>query len=530
MKYTLAVLGSIMSLSILAQESIGLESKINQVTVFPQGAQVERSASKFLSAGTQVVSFTSLSSQLDPSSISVSAGESASLLSVSSRNNYLKPGAKPKEVRLLEDSLKGYEFDFAFNANMLGVYAEERKMVLANQQVAGADSEFVIEDLEDLSDFYRDRLADIMLKKMELESKQKRLNKNITRIRKQLQEHNSKLNMSTGEIVVELSLKSNSNVDFKVSYMVRNAGWMPSYNVNVKEVDLPLVVTYNAKVYQNTGVDWSDVKLVLTNANPNVRGDKPKIHPWRLNFIETPMLANPYSNRQFEMAGAVQALSMNDSMEDKKKASSSIEYPVNEAAKQFRIKAAQRIPSNGKPRVINIDEIEIPAKYMYYAAPKLVPSAYLIAKVANFEQYDLLPGSANLFLGSTYVGQTYINPAVVTDTLDLSLGRDQSIIVKRERIKDYTSSKKIGNSTKESIGIKLSIRNTKSTKIQLVIEDQIPISSNKDIEVTLDEAKTAKHDALTGKLKWSRNILSNSTEEIVFKYGVKYPSDKKINL
>ncbi|NCG30400.1 MAG: mucoidy inhibitor MuiA family protein [Bacteroidetes bacterium] len=529
MKFYTVLLSSLITLTAVSQDVLEVTSSVNRVAVFPRGAQVERLASKFLSVGSQQVSFTNLSSQLVPSSISVSAGESVNVLSVTTQNNYLKPGEKPKVVKSLQDSLKTYEFDHAFNANMLGVYQEERTMVLANQRVGGDQSEFVIEDLEDLSDFYRDRLADIMLKTMELDAKQKRLNKHITRIRKQLQEHNTRLNMSTGEILVELDVKSNSNVDFKLSYMVSNAGWTPAYNVNVKGVDLPLTVTYNAKVYQNTGVDWNDVNLLLTNANPNLQGDKPVVHPWRLDFIQVQPAFNPYSNKLYESAGAVQSLDVRvDDIEERK--SASVEYPVNEASKQFKIKTKQRIPSNGKPRVINIDELEIPAKYQYYTAPKVTPAAYLIARVAKFEQYDLLPGSANLFLGNTYVGQTYINPAVVTDTLDLSLGRDQSIIVKREKIKEFTASKKIGSSTKESLGLKVSVRNTKSTKIKLIIEDQIPISGNKDIEITLDEAKTAKLDPLTGTLRWSKNILSNSTEELVFKYSVKYPSDKKINL
>ncbi|MDP4934563.1 MAG: DUF4140 domain-containing protein, partial [Salibacteraceae bacterium] len=244
-----------------AQTSTEVKSKINNVTVFPRGAQIERTAAKFLSAGRQTLTFSGLASELDPSSISVSASNGVNVLGVTTRTNFLQESEKPKEVVRLHDSLSRYEFDLQFNQNMLGVYSQERNMVLANQNVGWGEGEFVIEDLEDLSDFYRDRLADIMLKEMELQSKQKRLNENISRLRRQLNEFNAKLNRATGEVLVEILATGNVNANFTLSYMVRNAGWVPSYSITVTEVNQPLQVSYNAKVFQNSGIDWSDVTL-----------------------------------------------------------------------------------------------------------------------------------------------------------------------------------------------------------------------------------------------------------------------------
>ncbi len=530
MRYITLALAILVGTSSFAQDAVEVTSKVQSVTVYPRGAQVERTGSKFLSAGRQMLVFSGLASELDPASINVSAEGSISVLSVSSQINHLKQSDKPNMVRQMEDSLQTYEFDVKFNQNMLGVFQEERKMILANQKVGWESSEFVIEDLEDLSDFYRDRLADIMLKEMELQTKQARLQKNIQRLRAQLNEYNSKLNRSTGEILVEVQVPSNGNASFTLNYMVRNAGWIPAYNVNVSEVDRPLQVSYNAQVYQNTGIDWSNVSLTLTNANPNLSGTKPEIHPWRLYFIQpaAPLETYSMSNRRAPEASSIQLEAMEIKADDADMGPQ-IEYPANEAVTQFRIATKHNIPSNGKPQVLNIDVFTMPAKYQYYTAPKLDPTAFLIARVGGFEQYDLLPGQANLFLANTYVGQAYINPKVFGDTLDLSLGRDQSIAIKREKIKDQSATKKLGNATKQSMGIMVSVRNSKDTKIQMVIEDQIPISSDKDIEVSLVDDGNAKLDTVTGKLRWTKVILGSSTEEVKFRYEVKYPSDKKIN-
>jgi len=523
----------IVSNVLFAQTTVSVSSKIKSAVVYPRGAQVEHEASKFLTAGRQLITFTGLASELDPSSISVSTSGDVRVLSVSSQVNHLKESAKPKRVVMLEDSIETFEFDLKFNQNMLGVFGEERKMIIANQKVGWEKTAFAIEDLEDLSDFYRDRLADIMLKEMELQSKEQKLKDRLARMKAQLSEYNSKLGRSTGEILVEVQVPSNGNIDFVFKYMVRNAGWVPSYNVNVAEVDQPLQVSYNAKVFQNTGLDWDGVQLTLTNANPNLNGTKPEIHPWRLYFIETPQLYGEtrgyMSNKMLEMAAPQSAMAMDDEMEDAM-IGAEVNYPANEAVTQFKIKTKHNIPSNGKPQAISIDVFTVPAKYEYYTAPKFDPTAFLIAKVSGFETYDLLPGEANLFLSNTYVGQAFINPKITSDTLELSLGRDQSIVVKREKIKDFSSSKKIGNSTKESLGIELSIRNTKGTKIQLVIEDQIPISTDNDIEVSLQNGGGAKVNSNIGKLTWTKVILGNSTESVTFKYDVKYPAERKINL
>lgn len=532
MKNLTLVFALALPIVLLAQTPTDIKSKINNVTVFPRGAQVERTASKFLSAGRQTLTFSGLASELDPSSISVSASNGVNVLGVTTQTNFLEESDKPKNVVRLQDSLTRYEFDLQFNQNMLGVYQQERNMILANQKVGWEKTAFVIEDLEDLSDFYRDRLADIMLKEMELQSKQKHLNENIARLRRQLNEFNSRLNRATGEVVVEILATGNVNANFTFSYMVRNAGWVPSYSITVTDVNQPLQVSYNAKVFQNSGIDWNDVTLILTNANPLLGSDKPVLDPWRLNFVAGAVKYEGYS-----MSNKALPMAMGEMNVDRKGKSfaamdasiSSVDYAINKAATRFEIKTRYDIPSNNKPQVIGVDVFTLNADYEYYAAPKIDPTAFLVARVEGFEKYDLLPGQANLFFSNTYVGQAFIDPNIFGDTLDLSLGRDQSIVVKREKVKELCETKKIGNNLKETIGVQISVKNTKGGPITLTIVDQIPVSTNKDITVDLDENATGTLTEETGMLKWVEKIAAGAGRQNSFRYTVKYPADRKIN-
>lgn len=510
-----------------AQKTILLNGKMDNVTVYPRGAEVEMSATESLTSGRHTLVFSGISSEIDAQSVSVSANNGVNVLSVSTQNNYLRQPKLPRPVQLLKDSLEGFTFDFKFNQNMIEVYSQERQMILANQKIGWEKSQFVIEDLEDLSDFYRDRLADIMLKRMELEAKQKKLQRSIDRLNRQLGESNGQTNRATGEVLVDVQVSGSVKAAITIKYMVQNAGWTPSYKVMVADVNQPLNVAYNAKVFQNTGVSWEGVTLTLTNANPNQSGQKPELFPWRLDFYQV------QNKQDVNYSNKAMMLSQDSGMEMEARSgyatNTSVDYAVNKAITRFEIRTRYSIPSNGKPQVIGIDAFTIPAKYEYYASPKLDPAAFLIAKVAGFEKYDLLPGQANLFLDNTFVGEAFLDPNVINDTLELSLGRDPSIIVKREKVKDFAASRKVGSSTKETIGIVISIRNTKSGAVRLTIEDQIPVSGNKDIEVTLVEDSEAKFNAETGNLTWKRKLSTASKDEVRFSYSVKYPSDKQVN-
>ena len=134
-------------------------------------------------------------------------------------------------------------------------------------------------------------------------------------------------------------------------------------------------------------------------------------------------------------------------------------------------------------RIVEVQKYELDATYEYFAVPKVDPDAFLLARVTGWEKFNLLPGESNIFFMGTYVGKSYINPLSAMDTLDVSLGRDKAISLKREMIKDFTSDQFIGTNRRITKGWEMTIKNNKSKEIEIVIEDQFPISSNKEIVI-----------------------------------------------
>lgn len=157
-------------------------------------------------------------------------------------------------------------------------------------------------------------------------------------------------------------------------------------------------------------------------------------------------------------------------------------------------------------------------------------NAFLIARLTDWSGFNLLQGQANLFFEGTFVGQTILNPKAFSDTLDISLGRDKSISIKRESIAEYSQKRTLGSNKIESRSFQTSVRNQKNKQINLTIYDQIPIAATSQITINVEELSEGALDEETGKVKWSFSLEPNQAVQKILVYQVKYPKDEKITL
>jgi uncharacterized protein (TIGR02231 family) len=176
-----------------------------------------------------------------------------------------------------------------------------------------------------------------------------------------------------------------------------------------------------------------------------------------------------------------------------------------------------------------VEEKEMAAIYQYHAVPKVEPAVFLLAKIIDYGKYNLLPGTANIFFRETYVGQTTVNPNITSDTLLLSLGRDDQITIKRVQPKDFTERKKVlSNSIKEVYAFEITVKNNKTVPINIEFIDQVPISKQETIEVELLDKDGAEYVPTYGKLTWKLDIKPGQNKKVKFSYSMKYPKDKNV--
>jgi len=512
-----------------AQQEKVVDSKISRVTVFLNQAQVSREIKSRVEAGKTDLVISGLTSNLDQRSVQVSGKGSIVILGISHRQNFISEFNMPASLKKLKDSLTVYQNRITIEQSLKDILNKEEQMLISNQVIGGKNQNLTVAELKTMSDFFRSRLTEISKEKMKSDEKIKHHKDRIAVLQKQFNEQNDLYKRNTSEIVVSVSANAATNVELEMNYLVSNAGWTPVYDLRALNTNSPMQLNYKANVYQNTGEEWNNVKLKLSTGNPALGGVKPELYTW---FIDFEQAVAYYNEKQLRSAPAVARLEMRadagEAFEDVSTTALFVNPLQTTLNTEFEISLPYTVESSRKPTMVDIRKFDMDASYVYAVTPKIESDAFLLAKITGWEAYDLLPGEASVFFEGTYVGKSYIDPSNIQDTLRVSLGRDKRIVVKREKLKDFTTRATIGASQRESYAWEISIRNGKNESLQLIIEDQIPVSKNKDIEVTVIDLAGAKHNKDTGMLNWYVNLKPSESQKFVYKYEVKYPKDKRV--
>jgi hypothetical protein len=196
----------------------------------------------------------------------------------------------------------------------------------------------------------------------------------------------------------------------------------------------------------------------------------------------------------------------------------------------FKIDDRYTLETDGKTTTVGIKSLQIPAKYDYYTAPKVDPSVFLTAKVPGWQDYNLQSGEVSLYYEGTYLGKTYLDIGNITDTLSLSLGKDNSVKVSRKLLKKYSSKKFLGSNLTENKDYEISVENSKSVPVDLMIVDQIPVSTTKEISVEDVQAPEGQINKESGIVSWTIMMQPQQAKKLTIGYSVKYPKDKKVIL
>ncbi len=531
----LIIMAFLLNLSLNATDPQEVTSQIKDVTVFLRGAQVTRQARIVLQKGTATLVFQDLPLQIDPQSIQARGEGNFVILSLLHQVNYLASQRKNAQVKVLQDSLRFYEEQLAYTNSMQSVMKSEEELLLANRSIGGDEKGVLMTDLKNAADFFRARLTEIKKEQLKLTRETTWLNERIEKIRSQLNVVNAGLNKPTSEILVNVTCNENVTANLWLTYAVTEAGWSPAYDVRAKDVLNPVQLVYNARVTQNTGEDWEKVSIKLSTANPQQRGEKPDLQPWFIDFeqeyraLSEYNVARPGTTKKAAYAAPMVAEdAVGLKMEEAVTAATYTDITEGQTNLEFNIRIPYDIPSDNKQYTINIQDNTLPATYEYYCIPKLDREAFLVAHITGWENFNLLSGEISLFFEGTYVGKSYLNVRNTNDTLDLSLGRDKGIVVTRVKMKDFTEQKTVGSNKRETRAWEITIRNNKKQAIGLHLEDQVPVSMNKDIQVEPLEYSGGRYNQETGRIIWEFRMEPSAEKKMRVSFAVKYPKDQRV--
>ncbi|MFN0031350.1 MAG: DUF4139 domain-containing protein [Flavobacteriales bacterium] len=544
---TFLILLALFTVRAFAQQKT-IDSKITDVTVFMSGAELHHQASVSLKEGKQELTFGNLSPDLDGSTIVVNIDpKDVTILSVSHRINYLNNVQENPRIAIVRDSLQLVVDKLTMAGDKITVLETEKQMLFKNEGIGGTSQNVPTAEIEKAANFYRDRMNDLNEKLFKLKKERTDLQVTNNLLQRQLTELNAKYNPPSSEIALVVVSNKSQKADVSIKYQVAQAGWEPKYDVRSDGITKPVELTYRANVYNNCGLEWNNVKLKLSTADPKQGAEKPRLDAWDLAEDNTGYRNNQmagFSNGYFDseeenqqgldnrlMEVAIAERNMDSKVVEKKnqKPQQQIEIvEVSELNAEFEIPQPYSILADAKPYIVEVTKYTLEAKYEHYAVPKVDNDAFLTAKVIGWNALNLVSGNASVYYNGAYLGNSYINTASVEDTLVLSLGRDSKI--KLQRLKKSEENKKTvsGNSTKETLVFEITAKNNRDGAVSLTIEDQLPISSDTEIEVTANETSGAVLDKDSGKLTWKLNLAAGESQKLRLSYTIKCPKHRML--
>lgn len=527
MKFFASAAFAALILTLPSTAQITASSEITEAVVYLNGAQVTREARVSLKAGKNTVRFAGISNQINPSSILVSGGEGYLITGTRHQTDFAALREEAPLIRAKRDSLEEAQFSKKAKAALRETYQEELAMLQANRQINGSQTVLLVEDVEDMADFYRERVKEIKYKSIELEDEEKELTTLITRLQNELRNAGQLQRRNTSEVLVNIEANAPRTVNIGLQYVIHDASWVPVYDLRSDGTDKPVQVIVKGKVRQNSGNDWEGVKLTLSSGDPSIGGNPPQLRPWKLYPKET------YDKRSAKNAyraddAEVEEIAYSQPLIDRDAAGAqSMAGQVNVQEKvlaaKWSIMKPYDVPSDNKYYEVELQEIDLSATYRHFAVPKMNEDAYLVADVTEWEQYSLLPGDASIYFEGDFVGSSFIDPFVATDTLQLSFGRDPGVVIKREQVKDYCKTKSLGLKKQTQRGYRITVMNTRPVPVNVRIEDQVPLSTDGNIEVEVNELSGGTQDAESGTVTWDTTIAPGETAEFILRFSVKYP-------
>jgi uncharacterized protein (TIGR02231 family) len=526
-----------------AQKPIFATAKVKSATVYQNAAELSQTTSVNLPAGTSEIVIKNVADYLNENTVQIGAPSSVTVLSVQFTQNYISEyeiDETNPAIKKVRDSITWTEKEI--KKIQIDTYSNQQTIALldANQNVGGENSGLNVAELMKLVDYYKTKRTELDNNIVSLKEKETKLNQKLSALKSKLEINTQKEEKnSKGKLVIQVMNEVAGLVNFDINYITNTASWQPFYDLRADNINSPINMMYKAQVTQWTGIDWKKVNLTLSSGNPNQNNQAPILSSWFLRYGDM----NYYREKAYregDKQNVYNQIQSSPKLDEvvvvgygKKIEKSTISNYTNIQENQLNVSFDIDIPydilSNSKPHSVALKEIKLPATYKYYAAPRVEKEAFLLAEINDYSKYNLLPGEANIIFEGLYVGKTIINPNQTSDTLNLSMGRDKKISIKREKVADKSGTKFLSSKKEQTFTFDITVRNNKKETVTMLLKDQYPLSTDKEIEIELTEKDGAKENKETGILTWDVKLNPNETKKFRISYKVKYPKDKVID-
>ncbi|MDR0780653.1 MAG: mucoidy inhibitor MuiA family protein [Pseudomonadales bacterium] len=528
----LAALG-LGALHAVAQSQPVQKVQLQEAIVFLRGAQLTSSITLDVPVGDSEWVLSNVAGNINEQSLSVAASSGVVVQFATVRNDYLEEevlSPRAVDIKRQRDEARAAREQIDVQA---AVVAEQIEMIRANRQLGGDKGAPSAAEIGRMFDLLDQKMKIALLAKNRLNQQLEKAREREEKFERQFNEEKARGFQPGGRIAVKLYAPQAARSTLTLSYVVPEAGWMPSYDLQASKVGAPVQLTYKARVFQNSGIHWDKVHLLLSSGNPAQSAQAPVFAPVFLSLLDDQPAKREQGRAYAAAAGAPAPMVAASAPATPRPRQAALDGYVSTNANgidtQFDIALPYSIPSDGKGHLVMIKSAQLAATYRYVVMPKRDADAFLQAQVSGWGDLDLLPGQSNIFYEGNYVGQGYIDVTRAKESLDISLGRDKRILVKRDSDPAFKQGPQFfGSDVRQQFGITITARNTRKEAIDLVVIDQIPVSRDSDVRIEDLNHGKASLDAATGELRWTLPLTAGEAATLPFSYTVRYPKDRTL--
>ena len=524
-----------------------LEAPITAVTVFRDGARVQRSGTVSMAQGRQAVVIGGLPASVDPASVRVAArGPGLALLNVEVHRGYRTDPLREEVARLRAEAERCRDVvralddeDAAVQAQLdfLGQLSGAAAMALARAVGFGrADHD----DLTRMAGHLSADTADALGRRRDIGARSRAARRELEAAERRLDQAEKQASQPAAYTEVSASLEAGAATqgvpaEVELSYHLPGASWRPLYDLTLDGEQL--VVSYLAEVTQQTGEDWPAVELVLATTRRGRHEGLPELDPWYIGRAPSVPSPQPVLQRRARAmaAGTAQRVPMGAAAsgvplaEDaaQPEAAPLMAEPGDSvgAGLVYRVQRPLAVPADGGPHKTTVGRFGLDAALDHLTVPVLAPEAYLRATVTNSSPLLLLPGPARVFHGTQFVGETALETVAAGEEFELQLGVDDQIRVERQLRRRSTGKAVIGGTRTIDIGYEITVENHRPGATRISVHDRIPVSTDGDVTVRLREASPAPATQTDlGELTWELPLDGGQAATVRYRFTVEHPA------
>lgn len=325
-----------------------------------------------------------------------------------------------------------------------------------------------------------------------------------------------------------------------ISYRVSGAAWRPVYDARLETRGAKpvLELTRRALIRQQTGEDWSEAKVVLSTLRVQRGTAAPVLVSEKLGFYE------PNLPRVAPMAAAPAADALAHSNLEKARRAEPGAPGEREAAQEqqaqlaaspfhaeFSVPGTVTLPSGNEERSLRLAGEAFEPKLQHKAAPLLDPTAFLEASFDLKGDAPLLPGEVLLTRDGAFIGRARLGAIAGGDKVELGFGADERVKITRVPLqKEARDAGFFGSSRSEENRFRTEIRNLHAFPVSLQVLDRLPISEDQAIVIErlpdMTKPDIENIEDRRGVLAWNLTLQPQEAKAIVTAWRVRWPQGK----